>query len=447
MLLIWAALAAAFGDLEGNSAVFLGGNKSSIDAPSEIISGQQDLDRMIPATAGTGTQMLLPSGSTGLFSDLNRITKPIAKLIAGYPPEDVRPDISSMIRELPQFFSAVFNKPPNANSVGVASMAAPKIDFTKIPPKLIHHVMRGGRLPGIPDDLMQHLIQSYIEHLSTQLPQSFDQVSNQTNVTEFGGQPESMPIEIQPLPTPQQQMVNVANLPPLQSLPKELIQQVLNGGNLPGFSTDQMNAIKAHYAEEFTRTMAAGNTVTKLDVGSASIPLSGNSVERLGSSQNNSGFVNQLQQRPENTISESSSYSNRDREHRSVAANRDGGIYDLDAIATEQKGALIPAQIAFGLGSLFACAGIITVIVIVAIQFRRRRRQKEATDKESTMPHERLHENDREDKEMFTWLPEYASTYNREFPPPNPNWDGRTDGWSAGWVYQPRNNPINDRMI
>lgn len=113
--------------------------------------------------------------------------------------------------------------------------------FSKIPPSIIQHVMAGGQILGVSPQMMQELIQQYLNQM--QRPTTLQQQPQAAVIPGFTYANGTL------LPT----------LPTLNAIPKYVTQAVLNGGNLGNFDAGQVAAIKQHYLKEYLITAALPN--------------------------------------------------------------------------------------------------------------------------------------------------------------------------------------------
>uniref|UniRef100_A0A915L9Y0 Uncharacterized protein n=1 Tax=Romanomermis culicivorax TaxID=13658 RepID=A0A915L9Y0_ROMCU len=88
-----------------------------------------------------------------------------------------------------------------------------KLDLRTISPQMINYVMNGGQVPGVAPETLRQLTRYYLEQ-QRRAPSGQTLQSNEANR--------------------EPQMDGAAPLPPLSSLPVDMIGQVMKGGVIPG---------------------------------------------------------------------------------------------------------------------------------------------------------------------------------------------------------------------
>lgn len=154
-------------------------------------------------------------GGPGAPDPIENFVGPLSKLVTGQQP--LATDVTDLIASLPKFI----NEMPQTGG----------IDITKLSPEIIQHVLRGGQIPGIPKATLDRMVQNYLQQMARAAQEANAGKTNPETTT---------------------------YLPPITSLPKEMITKVVSGDVLPGLTASQTEAIKAHYAKQLTTT--AGTT-------------------------------------------------------------------------------------------------------------------------------------------------------------------------------------------
>lgn len=138
--------------------------------------------------------------------------------------------VTDLVKSLPSLL-ANFPKPSGETLlVGGGDGALPALDISKIPPGVIQYVMNGGQIPGVSPDTMQRLIQQYLQQLSKTLP-AINLTSPSSVPTSTIGQNDA---KISNGSNANMVITESMPLPPLSSLPSDLVQSVMNGGLIPG---------------------------------------------------------------------------------------------------------------------------------------------------------------------------------------------------------------------
>lgn len=158
------------------------------------------------------------------------------------------------------------------------------MDLTKLPPEIIRYVAQGGQIPGVSKETMQLLTQRYIMQMAAKNGANSPNTATIVSVPQgHAGQPppihpaSSIPPSSVTIPTPifisfgngssvgplpvDIPLAGLSSLPPLNVIPPELIQKVLNGGTIPGFTQEQTEAIKRRYMQQVL-TAGPGSSTT-----------------------------------------------------------------------------------------------------------------------------------------------------------------------------------------
>ncbi|KAI1714558.1 leucine rich repeat domain-containing protein [Ditylenchus destructor] len=104
------------------------------------------------------------------------------------------------------------------------------IDISKVPPKLIEHVLRGGNIPGIPRENLDRIIKQHMERMYYAAARA--QEIEPTDVPK-------LPDDVDPS----------VYLMPIKNLPQKFLTGVMNGGALPHLTPEQTNIVKEYYIQ------------------------------------------------------------------------------------------------------------------------------------------------------------------------------------------------------
>jgi hypothetical protein len=90
----------------------------------------------------------------------------------------------------------------------------------------VEHVLKGGQIPGIPRETLNHIVKQYMQRLYLAAAQA------------QGIPTKEMPISLPP-------NANISRiLRPVSELPNGLVQSVIDGNPLPHLTTEQTRVIK-----------------------------------------------------------------------------------------------------------------------------------------------------------------------------------------------------------
>lgn len=211
------------------------------------------------ATGADGTKI-------GASSLLDAIVTPVNNLVgAGM--------VTDLVKSLP---GLIANFPKVGGGAGTGGLLGGGglgevggLDISKIPPGVIQYVMNGGQIPGVSPETMQRLIQQYLQQLSKTLPainntspgSVLTSPSQQTDAKASNGSNNAGVLITESLP-----------LPPLSSLPPELVQSVMSGGLIPGMNREQTDALKARYMQQLFGTGPVTGSDSSLSISNGSLP-------------------------------------------------------------------------------------------------------------------------------------------------------------------------------
>uniref|UniRef100_A0A7E4WCZ6 LRRCT domain-containing protein n=1 Tax=Panagrellus redivivus TaxID=6233 RepID=A0A7E4WCZ6_PANRE len=153
--------------------------------------------------------------NANLDSAIEQFTEPLVRFATGGQP--VPSDIRQFIDSIPNL---VVNIPGFGN-----------IDLKKIPPPILEHVLKGGQVPGIPRETLDLVVKKYTQ----QMYEAAERAQNNR------ARPDDEKF-----------------LPPLTTLPQELVSTVMNGDSIPHLSNEQSNTIRRYYAQQIP--VAFGNS-------------------------------------------------------------------------------------------------------------------------------------------------------------------------------------------
>ncbi|CAI4225304.1 unnamed protein product [Auanema sp. JU1783] len=179
---------------------------------------------------GTGAQNV-PTNRK-LNSAIEQFTAPLVRFATGGQP--VASDIEQLIQSIPNF---VVNVP------GLGD-----VDIRQLDPNLVAHVLRGGQIPGIPKETLDGIIQQYMLKMH--------EAASAANAGKLRDSQSKF-------------------LPPVNTLPKELVTSVMEGEPLPGLNHEQTKTISEYY----TKSIAVEGSNNSGRVGS--LPLTPESLEML----------------------------------------------------------------------------------------------------------------------------------------------------------------------
>ncbi|CAD6195496.1 unnamed protein product [Caenorhabditis auriculariae] len=158
----------------------------------------------VPVGQTRGAQML---PNKNLNEAIEQFTAPLVRFATGGQP--VPEDIEQLIKSIPNFI---------VNVPGVGD-----IDLNKMDPAMISYVLKGGQVPGIDKSTMDTIIKQAMQKMHTAAAASLQ------------GKPVADESK---------------HLPPLSSLPSELVTQVISGEPLPGLDSDQTKIIMEYYTRQ-----------------------------------------------------------------------------------------------------------------------------------------------------------------------------------------------------
>ncbi|GMT13960.1 hypothetical protein PFISCL1PPCAC_5257, partial [Pristionchus fissidentatus] len=191
-----AQAAAGLGQIPGLGAL-LNGIPSLRDLP---------LGHAAPAASAPSGASPAPGTVRSMNTAVEQFAAPLVRFATGGQPQAA--DFEQLMQAIPRMIEAA----PGG--------AAAAIDVSKLPPNMIAHVLRGGQIPGIPKDTMERLIAGHMQKMA--------------EVAAAIGRGEA-PKDVEKY------------LPPLSSLPPELITSVMSGQSMPGLRPDQIEPIKQYY--------------------------------------------------------------------------------------------------------------------------------------------------------------------------------------------------------
>lgn len=169
-----------------------------------------------------GLNSLFGGGDGSANGLLDSLATPINGMVEKGLVTDLVKSLPALLANLPKPGSgAIAGGPGAANGGGTGDGSLPNIDFSKVPPGVIQYVMNGGQIPGISQETMQRLIQQYLQQMAKTLP---------INTSP----PQSTAIGTKSANGSKQTITESMPLPPLSSIPPELVQRVLSGGLIPG---------------------------------------------------------------------------------------------------------------------------------------------------------------------------------------------------------------------
>uniref|UniRef100_A0A914YVS3 Uncharacterized protein n=1 Tax=Panagrolaimus superbus TaxID=310955 RepID=A0A914YVS3_9BILA len=182
----------------------------------------------IPALRNFPGLNMVPDGHGGatgnprLDSAINRFSEPLVRWGSGGKPAPA--DIRQMIDTLPEL---IVNIPGFGN-----------VDLSKVPPHILDHVLRGGQIPGIPRETLDTVVKQYTERMYQAALRAQEKKS---------------------LPGDEKY------LPPLTTLPPEVVQTFMNPKGIPYLDKEQIRTIQEYYTSqiplEFADAKDGNNTL------------------------------------------------------------------------------------------------------------------------------------------------------------------------------------------
>ncbi|KAI6178493.1 Leucine Rich repeat-containing domain protein [Aphelenchoides besseyi] len=167
---------------------------------------------MIPAPVA-GSE----AGSKGFESAVEQFAEPLVRFSTGAQP--AASDVSSLIKSIPNL---IVNLPGYGN-----------IDLSKVNPKLIEHVLKGGSIPGVPKESMDSVLKQIMQRVYAAAAHA-------------QGQPID-PEVASNLPT--NGIDYKKYLRPLSSLPDSFVTNVMQGEPLPFLTPSQTEVVKGYYTQ------------------------------------------------------------------------------------------------------------------------------------------------------------------------------------------------------
>ncbi|VDN04555.1 unnamed protein product [Thelazia callipaeda] len=142
-----------------------------------------------------------------LNSAIEQLSAPLIRVATG---ERAGPaDIEQIIQAIPNL---VINVPGIGN-----------VDLSKLPPGVIAHVLRGGKIPGLPAEVLDRITKEYLRRMHA-AAEAAKQGKLRNTESRY--------------------------LPPLETLPQDLVTQVMQGGELPHLDQEQTQSIRDYYTSK-----------------------------------------------------------------------------------------------------------------------------------------------------------------------------------------------------
>uniref|UniRef100_A0A5S6QGT7 LRRCT domain-containing protein n=1 Tax=Trichuris muris TaxID=70415 RepID=A0A5S6QGT7_TRIMR len=184
---------------------------------TEELAGGSLISQLLHDAGGQQDSSALP-----LFPALDQLSNPLARLLES---QQANPNLKEFLGRLQE----ILKNFPAASQL------------RNISPEMIHHVLRGGQIPGISSLLLNRIVENYAKSL----------VSDKNVLGKKGGQ-----------------------LPPLSSLPAEMIEDVMQGKPVLGLSAEETAILRERYFKQMIGPNSTLASIAKLLPKQMKSPLS-----------------------------------------------------------------------------------------------------------------------------------------------------------------------------
>lgn len=150
-----------------------------------------------------------------LNSAIEKISSPLIRVATGE--SESMTEIDQVVKAIPELA---------ANLPGVKDM-----DLSKLPPHILLQVMRGEPIPGIEKEVMEKMLK---EHTAKMYAAAIAAKDGHPLIDE------------------------VRYLPQLETLPREVVEEMMKGGTLPYLTKEQVSAIKYYYMKKAVVAITSG---------------------------------------------------------------------------------------------------------------------------------------------------------------------------------------------
>ncbi|KAI6241309.1 Leucine Rich repeat-containing domain protein [Aphelenchoides fujianensis] len=170
----------------------------------------------------------------GLESAVEQFAEPLVRFSTGAQP--AASDVSTLIKSIPNL---IVNLPGYGN-----------IDISKVHPKIIEHVMKGGTLPGVPKESMDSVVKQIMQRVYAAAAHAQNQPIDQEVASNL----------------PASGIDYKKYLRPLSELPETFVTSVMKGEPLPFLTPSQTEVVKGYYTQSIPVEAIGGPAMNLTDL-------------------------------------------------------------------------------------------------------------------------------------------------------------------------------------